>query len=108
MAFKDSAEVSRYIGGIFDEAFKDQEIGPKLTATGIVLQFTFSEPDTILVVDMGAGTIGDGTGQPAPNATMVMKAETGNAYWQGKVNLPLAIARSPSRATSRLCSSSPR
>jgi hypothetical protein len=93
MGFQNSSEVSRYIGGIFEEAFNDPEIGPRLTATGIVLRFAFSEPDTVLVVDMGGGTVGDGSGQPEPTATMVMKAAVGNAYWQGQVNLPLAMAK---------------
>ena len=29
----------------------------------------------------------------APVATMRMSSEVGSAYWQGKVNLPLAMAR---------------
>jgi hypothetical protein len=37
MAFKDAGEVRKYIGGIFETAFADPEIGPKLAATGVVL-----------------------------------------------------------------------
>jgi putative sterol carrier protein len=36
------------------------------------------------------GRLADGA--PA-TATMSMTADTGNAYWQGKVNLPLAMAK---------------
>jgi len=32
-------------------------------------------------------------GGPSPSATMTMTADVGNAYWQGKVNLPLAMAK---------------
>jgi hypothetical protein len=94
MGFTQSSEVHKYIGGIFEEAFKDPEIGPKLAATGVVLRFVFSEPESVLVVDTASQAVGDGTGQPAPTATMAMTADTGNAYWQGKVNLPLAMAKS--------------
>lgn len=93
MAFKDADEVRRYIGGVFQAGFDDPELGPKMVATGLVVKFEFTEPDTDLVIDMGKQEIGDGTGMAAPNATMKMTADLGSAYWQGKVNLPLSMAR---------------
>jgi putative sterol carrier protein len=93
MSFNDAADVHKYIGGIFREAFEDDEIGPKLRATGIVLQFRFSEPDAVVVVDTVSATVTDGTGTRQPTAVMSTSADTGNAYWQGKVNLPIAMAR---------------
>ena len=93
MAFKDADEVRHYIGSVFSVAFDDPEIGPKLKSTGIVLGFKFTDPDADLVVDTIGATVGDGTGQPAPTAVMSMTSDLGSAYWQGKVNLPLAMAR---------------
>ena len=94
MSFTDPAEVRKYIGGIFEVAFQDEEIGPKLKATGIVLRFAFSEPDSVVVVDTTTATVTDSADSAAPTATMFMTADLGNAYWQGKVNLPLAMAKS--------------
>src|SRR5438132_1393794 len=93
VAFKDADEVRHYIGSVFSVAFDDPEIGPKLKSTGIVLGFKFSDPETTLVVDTISATVGDGTDQPEPTAVMAMTSELGSAYWQGKVNLPLAMAR---------------
>ena len=94
MGFKDSDEVTKYIGGIFETAFDDPEIGPKLVATGLVIAFDFSDPEALVVVDMPNKAVRGGlAGGPSPSATMTMTAETGNAYWQGKVNLPLAMAK---------------
>jgi putative sterol carrier protein len=94
MGFHDSAEVTKYIGGIFEEAFKDPEIGPKLTGTGLVVAFDFTDPEAVVVIDMANNSVRDGlAGGDAPGATMSMTAETGNAYWQGKVNLPMAMAK---------------
>lgn len=93
MAFTDADEVRRYIGGVFQAGFDDPELGPKLAATGIVVRFEFTDPDADLVVDMAEQRIGDGSGMAEPTATMRMTAELGSAYWQGKVNLPLAMAR---------------
>lgn len=94
MGFSNSAEVTRYIGGIFETAFDDPEIGPKLVATGLVVAFDFTEPDAVVVIDMANKSVREGfDGGPAPTATMAMTADLGNAYWQGKVNLPLAMAK---------------
>lgn len=98
MGFTTSAEVTKYIGAIFEAAFDDPEIGPKLVETGLVVAFDFTEPDAVVVVDMAnkavhEGSRNDTTGGEHPTATMSMTADTGNAYWQGKVNLPLAMAK---------------
>lgn len=93
MGFKDADEVRHYIGGVFQAGFDDPEVGPKLQATGIVVKFAFTDPDADLVVDMAKQEIGDGAGMAEPNAVMRMTAELGSAYWQGKVNLPLSMAR---------------
>src|ERR1700752_131409 len=93
MGFSNSAEVAKYIGGIFETAFADPEIGPKLVDTGLVVAFDFSDPDALVVIDMVNQQVrGSADATPAV-ATMSMTADTGNAYWQGKVNLPLAMAK---------------
>lgn len=93
MAFKDADEVRRYIGSVFQAGFDDPEVGPKMAATGIVVKFVFTDPEAELVIDMGKQEIGDGAGMAEPQATMRMTADLGSAYWQGKVNLPLSMAR---------------
>lgn len=93
MTFKDADEVRHFIGGVFQAGFDDPEIGPKMAATGIVVKFEFTDPETDLVVDMAKQEVGDGTGMAEPAATMKMTADLGSAYWQGKVNLPLSMAR---------------
>jgi hypothetical protein len=94
MGFKNSTEVATYIGGIFEAAFDDPEIGPKLVETGLVIAFDFTDPEAVVVIDMANKAVREGlAGGTAPTATMAMTAETGNAYWQGKVNLPLAMAK---------------
>lgn len=92
--FATAEEVRRYIGGIFEAAFADPELGPRLAAVGIVLAVECTEPDARLVIDTGSGTVhDDGPDAPAATATMAMSSAVSNAYWQGKVNLPMAMAR---------------
>ena len=94
MSFSTAEEVVDYIGGIFEAAFADPEIGPKLVATDIVLEFVFTDPDSVLIVDTPNSAVHGGRAEGrTPTASMHMSADTGNAYWQGKVNLPMAMAK---------------
>jgi hypothetical protein len=95
MAFTDAAEVQKYLGGIFVTAFEDPEIGPKLKGTGIVLKTVYTDPESVVIVDTINGIVTDEAGaKEEATAEMAMTADLGNAYWQGKVNLPLAMAKS--------------
>ena len=59
-----------------------------------MVAFDFTDPEALVVIDMADKSVREGlAGGPAPTATMSMTADTGNAYWQGKVNLPLAMAK---------------
>ena len=55
MGFTSSAEVVTYIGGIFEAAFEDEELAPRLKDTGVVLMFELADPDTVLVSVQGRG-----------------------------------------------------
>ncbi|GAB3075073.1 SCP2 sterol-binding domain-containing protein [Nocardioides zeae] len=94
MSFNDAAEVRQYLGGVFEAAFADPEIAPQLQGTGIVLKTVYTDPAAVVVIDTAAGTVELGDASTPSTATMTMTADTGNAYWQGKVNLPLAMAKS--------------
>ena len=94
MGFTDAAEVRKYLGGVFEAAFADPEIGPKLKGTGIILKTVYTAPESIVLIDTTTGTVSEGTADSEASAEMHMTAELGNAYWQGKVNLPLAMAKS--------------
>ncbi len=94
MGFNNADEVTKYIGGIFEAAFEDPEIGPKLVDTGLVIAFDFTDPEAVVIIDMVNKSVRQGhEGGPPAMSTMAMTADIGNAYWQGKVNLPLAMAK---------------
>jgi len=94
--FADEDELYRYVGGIFETALADPELRPKLQSTGMVLRSRCTEPDCSLVIDLPGAAVykGSDPAAPEPSATMSMSTATANAYWQGKVNLPFAMARS--------------
>lgn len=102
MAFNNSDEVVTYLGGIFEAAFKDLELSDKLRSTGILLQTTYTQPDVSLLIDLAKGEVSRVDGRIDDAAEMMMSAEMGNAYWQGKVNLPLAMARGKVKVTGEI------
>jgi putative sterol carrier protein len=105
LGFNNSGEVAKYIGGIFETAFEDPEIGPKLVGTGLVVAFDFTDPEAVVVIDMANKSVREGHGGgPPAMATMAMTADVGNAYWQGKVNLPLAMAKKKIRVEGNVAS----
>jgi putative sterol carrier protein len=91
--FSNEEELHRYVGGIFETALADPELSEKLTATGLVLRVRMTDVDGQNTIDLPGRTVHQGAGGPEPHATMAMDADTANIYWQGKVNLPMAMAR---------------
>jgi len=91
--FASAEDLRRYIGGIFETALRLPEIGPKLRDTGLVLRVTTFDPDAELTIDLPNEKIGLGDLGLTPDATMRMSSADANLFWQGKVNLPIAMAR---------------
>jgi putative sterol carrier protein len=92
-AFKDDAEVYDYVGGIFEKVVADPELGPKFAESGVVLGLTYTDPDSVLTIDMANRTVHTGGSGPAPNVELFMTADTANKFWLGEVNLSLAMAK---------------
>jgi putative sterol carrier protein len=91
--FANEDELFKYVGGIFEKGFHDPELGPRMEATGMVFQMKCTEPESYLTIDMGGKKVYQGQDGPPADAALLMSTETSNAYWQGKVNLPFAMAR---------------
>ncbi|GAA4546489.1 SCP2 sterol-binding domain-containing protein [Pseudonocardia xishanensis] len=92
--FRAADEVHQFLGGIFEEALADESIGPKLASTGMSLRMDYTDPDTTVRVDFATKEILVGEAAAIDSdASLSMTADTANQYWQGKVSLPLAMAR---------------
>lgn len=91
--FTNDEDLRRYLGGIFEAAFAHPSLGPKLKETGIVLRMCTTSPDGELTVDFVNEKVGLGDLGVTPDATLTMTSEDANLFWQGKVNLPMALAR---------------
>jgi len=99
--FKDETEVYTYIGGIFEEALADPEVGQKFAASGVILRVKYSDPDSTLTVDMPARKVfygEDARNGPKPVIEMSMKADTAHRFWLGNVNITAAMAKGQVKA----------
>lgn len=92
-AFADTAEATRYISGVFEAGFADPEISAQLEKSGLVLRMELSDPDAVITVDTAARLIEVGETALTENMTLSLSSETANKFWQGKVSIPLAVAR---------------
>lgn len=99
-SYANADDLYNYVGSLFDQAWADPDLGPKFTQTGAVLLVKCTDPDSEVVLDMPNKTayrsVADAPNPP--NATLKMSTETANAFWQGKVNMTLAMAKGQVKA----------
>lgn len=94
-SFTNQNDLYTFVGGIFEKAYQDPELGPKLAGTGAVLLVKCTDPDSEVVLDMPNKKVYPSVADSPvpPNATMRMNTDTANRFWQGKVNMTLAMAK---------------
>lgn len=93
--FKDEQEVYQFIGKLFEDLAVDPELGPKTQAANTIVQYQYSNPDSVITVKMMPGDpqVDCGPTDMEPEVTMTMDADTAHKFWLGKVNATVALAR---------------
>lgn len=97
--FTSSEEVYQVLGTFFRQAASDDQMGPEIGKSGLVIQFTYSEPDSQITIDTKEAPPGqyfhviEGATEKTPDVSMSMKADIANQFWLGKLNLMMALAR---------------
>jgi len=98
--FKSSNEFREVMNRVFTMMSEDPEMGPRLRDADVPQRFEFDDLD--LVMNIRAGQRGEDPNLHwewtdevdwSPRVRMTMSSETANRYFQGKENVPLAIAR---------------
>jgi hypothetical protein len=99
--FKDEQEVYAYIGKLFQDLAKDDELWPKFRRANTIVQYQFSKPESQITVRMqedGEPQVDLGTSEMEPEVLMTMEADTAHRFWLGKVNVTVALARGQMKA----------
>jgi alkyl sulfatase BDS1-like metallo-beta-lactamase superfamily hydrolase len=93
--FESGAEFELILGGFFRKVADTPDIAAKLLDSKLIIRFTYTDPDTVLVVDCAGAKIdvraGDTT--TAADVNMYMTADIAHRFWFGKVNLMQALSR---------------
>ena len=99
--FRSKTEFKECLDWIFQTMSDDPEMGPQLRDANVPQRFEFDDLD--LVMNVRAATEKDGGAclvwvwtddiDWQPRVRMTMSSETANKYFQGKENIPMAIAR---------------
>lgn len=94
-SFTDEHDLVTFIGGIFEKAYQDPDLGPKVAKSGAVILIKCTEPLSEVVLDLPDHRVYPSAAAcPNPtNVTMRMTTDVANRFWQGKMNLTIAIAK---------------
>lgn len=94
-AYKDAAQLYDVLGTLFTTLKDDPEIGPKVQASGLVIRFRYTEPDSEITIDCTKSPLEIvlGPNDRKPTVDMSMKADVAHQFWLGKVNLVAALTR---------------
>ena len=98
--FESPAQFKEVIDRTFSLMSEDPDMGPKLREADVPQRFEFDDVD--MVVNIRAGLPGEQAElywewtddvDWEPKVRMTMSSETANKYFQGRENVPIAIAR---------------
>jgi putative sterol carrier protein len=94
-SFKTPEDVYASIGAFLQEITQDPTMRPKFVSAQTSFRVTYTNPDAVMVVDCTQDppvvTLGD-TDAPA-EIDLKMSAEDGHAFWMGKLNMTVALAK---------------
>lgn len=97
--FKSEQDVYDVLGTFFRNASRNETMGPSIQKSGLIIQFEYSDPASILTIDTTEHEDGtyfnviEGKTDKKPDVHMTMKADIANLFWLGKLNLLSALSR---------------
>jgi len=93
--FESSEKFEEMLGGFFRQVSDTPNVADKLLASNLIIRFTYSDPDIVIVIDCSGDKIDVRPGDTETKAEvdMSMSAEIAHKFWFGKVNLMAALTR---------------
>jgi hypothetical protein len=93
--FKSGEEFENLLGGFFRQVADTPDIAGKLLQSKLVIRFTYSDPDSVLLIDCSGNSVVVRPGDTTTKADvdMSMTADIAHRFWFGKVNLMQALTR---------------
>ena len=93
--FESGEQFGKVLGGFFEKVADAPEVADKLLASKLVIRFSYTDPDVIVVVDCSGSRIAVRINDKDCKAEveMSMSADIAHKFWFGKVNLMAALTR---------------
>ncbi len=93
--FESSEKFEEMLGGFFQLLAETPAIADKLLASKLIIRFSYSDPDVVLVIDCSGDKLEIRAGDTDTKATvdMSMSSDIAHKFWFGKVNLMAALTR---------------
>jgi putative sterol carrier protein len=99
--FKDESDVYAFIGRLFQDLAVDVELAPKFKKANTTVQYQLTDPQSQITVDLRPDRdirVDLGPTDLEPEVVMATSADTAHAFWLGKVNVTVALARGQIKA----------
>lgn len=93
--FESSEKFEEVLGGFFRHLADTPSIADKLLASKLIIRFSYTDPDVVLLVDCSGDKldIRPGDTETKAEVDMSMSADIAHRFWFGKVNLMAALTR---------------
>jgi hypothetical protein len=98
--FRSPQEFREVMDQVFEMMSSDPDMGPKLRDADVPQRFEFSDVDMVVNIRASSGNeegnlhwVWSDDVDWEPKVKMTMSSETANKYFQGKENVPIALAR---------------
>lgn len=98
--FKDSDDVYETLGVFFEELLAHPDLGVKMANLNMVMHVRYTDPLADLTLDttLSPPVVRRGEEPEHYDAWMEMKADIGNRFWLGDLNVAAAMARGQIKA----------
>lgn len=92
--FKDTQHLYRVLGSLFERAVNDPDISQALLKSGMIVQFTFFEPEGSILIDLRQSpiSISYGPSELKPDVQFSQSGDNAHQFWLGKLSLTSAVA----------------
>jgi len=94
MKYQNAEELYKIFGAMIENVKKDQELTNKLVASNLVVALKIPNIEGLITMDLKGGiNVTYGATDNKPDVTSIQNDEIFNKFWQGKVNIMLAMTK---------------
>jgi putative sterol carrier protein len=94
MKYQNAEELYKIFAAMIEKVKQDQELTDKLVASNLVVALKIPNIEALITMDLkGAINVTYGATDIKPDVTSIQNDEIFNKFWQGKVNIMLAMTK---------------